>query len=138
MCMRCENGKINNFGEEWFSEFPCERKGSASHDKPRIFKTNNMYFMIVENFTSVKIKSCPICGRNFSEKDLSSKGMIKSGDSVVIFDGAEKDLYDGCVFEVLSDPYEVCGEYVVKMKCHETGKYFGGGYAVKYLKKARG
>lgn len=61
--------------------------------------------------------------------------MIKKGDRVVIRGSAEEERYSGCVFEVLSEPYEICGSAVVKMKCHETGKYFGGGYAVEYLVK---
>lgn len=63
--------------------------------------------------------------------------MIKKGDKVKIVGSAEADKYSGCVFEVLSEPYEVCGSIVVKMKCHETGKYFGGGYAVNYLEVVR-
>ena len=63
--------------------------------------------------------------------------MIKKGDKVKIVGSAEADKYSGCVFEVLSETYEVCGSIVVKMKCHETGKYFGGGYAVNYLEVVR-
>jgi len=59
--------------------------------------------------------------------------MFKKGDRVVIVGSAEEEKYKGCIFEVLSDPYSICGSDVVKMKCHETGKYFGGGYAVEYL-----
>jgi hypothetical protein len=59
--------------------------------------------------------------------------MIKKGDKVKIVGSAEEELYRGCVFEVLSDPYVICGSVVVKMKCHETGKYFAGGYATEYL-----
>lgn len=59
--------------------------------------------------------------------------MIKKGDKVKIVGSAEEERYRGCVFEVLSDPYVICGSEVVKMKCHETGKYFGGGYATTYL-----
>ena len=59
--------------------------------------------------------------------------MIKKGDKVKIVGSAEEERYRGCVFEVLSDPYVICGSTVVKMKCHETGKYFGGGYATEYL-----
>lgn len=64
--------------------------------------------------------------------------MIKKGDKVVIADSAEDDKYKGCVFEVLSDPYEICGSTVVKMICHENGKYFGGGYAIEFLRKVSG
>lgn len=60
---------------------------------------------------------------------------ICKGDEVKIIGSAEEDKYKGCVFEVLSDPYNICASLVVKMKCHETGKYFGGGYAVEYLRK---
>lgn len=61
--------------------------------------------------------------------------MIRKGDHVIIRGSAEEEKYKDCVFEVLSDPYSICGTPVVKMKCHETGKYFGGGYAVHYLEK---
>ena len=59
--------------------------------------------------------------------------MIRKGDNVIIKGSAEEEKYNGCVFEVLSEPYEICGSRVVKMKCHETGRYFGGGYAVMFL-----
>ena len=61
--------------------------------------------------------------------------MINKGDKVIIKGSAEEKTYNGCVFEVLSEPYNICGSVVVKMKCHETGKYFGGGYAVEFLLK---
>ncbi len=59
--------------------------------------------------------------------------MIKKGSMVVIKGSAEERKYHGCIFEVLSDPYNVCGCEVVKMECKETGKYFGGGYATEFL-----
>lgn len=59
---------------------------------------------------------------------------MKKGDKVIIVGSAEEEKYKGCIFEVLSDPYKVSGIEVVKIKCHETGKYFGGGYATKFLK----
>ena len=58
---------------------------------------------------------------------------IKEGDRVVIVGSAEEETYKGLVFEVISKPYYVCDQELVKMKCHETGKYFGGGYATKFL-----
>lgn len=58
---------------------------------------------------------------------------FKEGDRVVIRGSAEEEKYRDCVFEVRSDPYMVCGTEVVKMKCHETGKYFAGGYATCFL-----
>lgn len=63
--------------------------------------------------------------------------MINKGDRVVIIGGAEEEKYKGCVFKVLSEPYTVCGSTVVKMKCDETGKYFGGGYDVEFLRKVK-
>lgn len=62
--------------------------------------------------------------------------MLKKGNKVRIVGSAEEDRYRDCVFEVLSEPYCICGSIVVKMKCHETGKYFGGGYAVEFLEIA--
>lgn len=59
--------------------------------------------------------------------------MIKKGSKVIIIGSAEEQKYQGCIFEVLSEPYTVSGTLVVKMKCHETGKYFAGGYAVEFL-----
>ena len=64
--------------------------------------------------------------------------MINKGDKVIIVGSAEEEKYKDCVFEVLSEPYNVCGSTVVKMKCNETGKYFGGGYALEYLRKEDG
>lgn len=61
--------------------------------------------------------------------------MINKGDKVMIIGSAEENKYKGCIFEVLSEPYNICGSTVVKMKCNETGKYFGGGYDVESLKK---
>jgi hypothetical protein len=61
--------------------------------------------------------------------------MIVKGSRVTIEGSAEENEYKGCVFEVLSDPYLICGSEVVKMKCHETGKYFGGGYATEFLRE---
>ncbi len=58
---------------------------------------------------------------------------IKKGDIVIIKGSAEEQIYKGQKFEVLCAPYIICGCEVVKIKCHETGKYFGGGYATKYL-----
>ena len=64
--------------------------------------------------------------------------MINKGDKVKIVGSAEEEKYKDCVFEVLSEPYNICGSMVVKTKCHETGKYFGGGYAVDFLEKVKG
>ena len=64
--------------------------------------------------------------------------MIKKGDMVEIVGSAEEEKYKGCIFEVLSEPYNLCGSNMVKMICRETGKYFGGGYATEYLKLAEG
>jgi len=61
--------------------------------------------------------------------------MIAKGSKVIIEGSTEENKYKGCVFEVLSDPYLICGSEVVKMKCHETGKYFGGGYATEFLQE---
>lgn len=61
---------------------------------------------------------------------------IQKGDKVIIKGSAEEDLYKGCVFEVLSEPYVVCGSELVKMKCHDTGKYFAGGYCTEFLEVA--
>lgn len=61
--------------------------------------------------------------------------MIVKGDMVTIKGSAEEETHRGCIFEVLSDPYVIGGSQVVKMKCHETGKYYGGGYATEFLRK---
>lgn len=58
---------------------------------------------------------------------------IKNGDRVYIAGSAEEATYKDCVFEVLSDPWDVCEEKVVKMKCHEIDKYFSS-YATKFLR----
>ena len=61
--------------------------------------------------------------------------MINKGDKVIIVGSAEEDKYKDCIFEVLSEPYNICGSTVVKMKCRETGKYFGGGYSIDFLRR---
>ena len=58
---------------------------------------------------------------------------IKKGDRVKIINSSEQEKYKNYIFEVLSEPYIICGTEVVKMKCYETGKYFGGGYATEFL-----
>lgn len=58
---------------------------------------------------------------------------VKKGDIVIIKGSAEEQMYKGQKFEAVSAPYIICGLEVVKIKCHETGKYFAGGYATKYL-----
>ena len=63
-CKHCENGKINDYGDEWFAEFECTRYGSIYRDRPRITKRNNRYFLHVgSDFAMIPIKACPICGR---------------------------------------------------------------------------
>ena len=61
---------------------------------------------------------------------------MNKGDYVMIVGSAEEQTYRGRYFEVMSEPYDVCGTEVVKIKCHETGKYFAGGYAIKFLSNA--
>jgi len=61
--------------------------------------------------------------------------MIKKGSQVIIKGSAEEEKYKGNIFEVLSEPYEICGSKVVKIKCNETGKYFGGGYDLEFLRE---
>lgn len=70
-------------------------------------------------------------------RELQKGGIqvLKKGSKVIIKGSAEEEKYKGFIFEVLSDPYEICGNMVVKMKCHETGKYFGGGYATEFLEE---
>ena len=136
MCKYCENGKINQFGEEWYSELPFETKGNISHNRPTIFKTNGKYFLVVENFYAIEIKACPMCGANFETPVLStdSDNVITVGDMVAIVDGPDADTYKDSVFEVLAGPYKVSGEAVVRIKDHKSGKYFGAGYTTKYLR----
>lgn len=54
----------------------------------------------------------------------------KKCDIVKIIKGASKS---DDIYEVLSDPYDICGSVVVKIKCHETGKYYGGGFDITFL-----
>lgn len=42
---------------------------------------------------------------------------IKKGDRVYIGGSREESIYKNCVFDVLSDPWNVCDQDVVKMKC---------------------
>ena len=139
MCTYCESGKINQFGEEWYSELPFKLKGNVSHNRPQIFKTNGKYFLIIENFYAIEIKACPMCGTNFETPVLSKddEKIIAAGDMVAISDGPDADTYKDSVFEVLTEPYEIGGETVVKIKDHKSGKYFGGGYTTKYLRKVK-
>lgn len=62
---------------------------------------------------------------------------FKKGDWVVIRGSAEEEEYGDYDFEVVSDPYIVSGTEVVKIKCHETGKYFAGGFATCFLKHGK-
>lgn len=139
MCKYCENGKINKLGEEWFPEMPFDLEGNVSHNRPKIFKTNGKYFMKVENFSVLEVIACPLCGASFETPVLSTdeENVITVGDVVKIIEGPDASVYRDSEFEVLSEPYEIGGEVVVKMKCHKTGKYFGGGYTTKYLKKVK-
>ncbi|MBQ6894847.1 MAG: hypothetical protein IJN40_05085 [Clostridia bacterium] len=139
MCKYCENGKINKLGEEWFQNMPFEIIGNISHNRPVIFKTNGKYFMKVENFSVLEVIACPMCGASFETPVLSTdeENVITVGDVVRIVEGPDASVYRENEFEVLSEPYEIGGEIVVKMKCHKTGKYFGGGYTTKYLKKVK-
>lgn len=139
MCKYCENGKINKFGEEWYGELPFVSKDGLIHNHPQIFKTNGKYFLVVENFYAIEIKACPMCGANFETPVLSTDAdnFISAGDTVAISDGPDVETYKDSVFEVLTEPYEVGGETVVKIKDHKSGKYFGGGYTTKYLKKVK-
>lgn len=60
---------------------------------------------------------------------------VQKGDKVLIKGCAEEKMYRNCVFEVLSNPYVLCGTEVVKIKCNKTGKYFGGGFATEFLER---
>ena len=66
-CRYCTDGKINNYGEEWFVSLPCENPSSIARTAPVIFKTNGLYFMKFEGFRPIKIKGCPVCGRGLEE-----------------------------------------------------------------------
>ena len=63
--------------------------------------------------------------------------MIKIGDKVRIVGSAEEEKYKDCVFEVLSEPYNICGSMVVKMKCNETGKIFRRWLCSRVFEKGR-
>ncbi|OQB15744.1 MAG: hypothetical protein BWY15_00457 [Firmicutes bacterium ADurb.Bin193] len=69
MCKHCENGDINGYGEEFFEHIECEKNSSVYRKRPRIFKTNGMYFLEIEDFTPTKIVSCPMCGRGLEAKE---------------------------------------------------------------------
>ncbi len=58
---------------------------------------------------------------------------IEKGDTVRIVRCAEATKYLGCHFEVISDPYDICGSEAVKMRCKEFDKEFNGGFATEYL-----
>jgi hypothetical protein len=55
--------------------------------------------------------------------------MLKKGDKVVMHTCIEAEVYDGTIWTVASDEYELCGEKVVKLE------NFVGAFAVKYLQK---
>jgi len=58
---------------------------------------------------------------------------LKKGDKVRIHGGAEADKYKDCIFEVLCEPWQLGhGEWVAKIKCPITSKYFPS-YATEYL-----
>lgn len=67
-CKYCANGKINEYGDEWFARFECTTYGALYREKPRITKRNNRYFLHVDTSLSmIPIKACPICGRSLVE-----------------------------------------------------------------------
>lgn len=68
-CKHCSVGKENEYGDIWFGQFPMSLLGGVYHSAPRILKRNNRYFLDVDDFRMIQIKACPICGRNFEEKD---------------------------------------------------------------------
>ena len=62
---------------------------------------------------------------------------IEKGDTVRIVRCEEATKYLGCHFEVTSDPYDICGSEVVKMRCKEFEKEFSGGFATEFLEVTR-
>ena len=69
-CKHCKNGKINEYGDEWFAHFECKTFGGLYRELPRITKRNNRYFLHVGNSLSmIPIKACPICGRSLGVKE---------------------------------------------------------------------
>lgn len=67
-CKHCTNGKINEYGDEWFAEFTCTLYGAIYQERPKITKRNNRYFLrISDRFSMIPIKACPICGRSLEE-----------------------------------------------------------------------
>lgn len=66
-CEYCTDGNTNTFGEETFKDLECKNRTNVYYEKPFIFKTNGMYFFIVDKFTPIRIHACPICGRKLKE-----------------------------------------------------------------------
>lgn len=56
--------------------------------------------------------------------------MLKPGDKVVMANCLEAEKYKGRVWEVRSEPWNLCGSEVVLLK----GK--SGGFATEFLQKA--
>ena len=69
-CKHCTDGKINEYGDEWFAHFECKTCGALYRERPRITKRNNRYFLHVDDGLSmIPIKACPICGRSLEIKE---------------------------------------------------------------------
>lgn len=68
-CKHCSVGKENEYGDIWFDKFKMTYSGTIYRSCPCILKRNNRYFLFVDGFHLMQIKACPICGRNFEEKE---------------------------------------------------------------------
>lgn len=66
-CEYCTDGKVNTLGAEMFMGLECEHQIGVYYERPYIFKTNGMYFLIVANFSPIRIYACPNCGRKLRE-----------------------------------------------------------------------
>ena len=67
-CKYCQTGTENEYGDIVYYGFPCSLRGAICSAHPGIFKRNNRYFLNIDHFTAMKIKACPICGRQFEKE----------------------------------------------------------------------
>lgn len=69
MCECCQDGRENPYGDVYYATFPCAPYGAVFHYHPRIIKRNNRYLLIIDGFSAIEIKACPICGRQLGESN---------------------------------------------------------------------
>lgn len=115
-CKHCTNGRINDYGDEWFAQFECTGYGAVYQTKPKITKRNNRYFLYVgDSLSMIPIKACPICGRSFEVNEDSHGEWLDNDDEYTA--------------DMLHYRCSICGnyEYTREKFCSKCGAKMKGG-----------